>query len=206
MTTPSITSQTPVVPANDEQIGALKGLLDPILRRMSKPQAQAVFEAGGNLQERFGLVINQMVALLTNTFLVLINYGRNLADMIKAGNYRYVNENITEKNFPFTRKGEVSTEIVLVHFDREMESDVVLVELDKLGLRAAILPESLAFGETHPEEQRKFPIICLGSLWTSADGDRRVPYLDGWGGGRELNLDFFEDRWDGRCRFAAVRK
>lgn len=35
-----------------------------------------------------------------NTYPISVNYTRTLADMIKAGKYDWVNNKITEKNFP----------------------------------------------------------------------------------------------------------
>lgn len=43
------------------------------------------------------------------------------------------------------------------------------------------------------------------SIWTNRDGNRNVPYLDNWNGKRKLNLNWFENRWNDNCRFAAVR-
>ena len=103
-------------------------------------------------------------------------------------------------------EGKVDLEIVLVHFNRDISSEDALKEMDALGLRPAKIEEPLAFGETHPDIQREFPIIALGSVWRGRNGDRGVPFLVGWGGRRGLRLDWFEVGWIGRCRFAAVRK
>lgn len=206
MTQRAITSEAPVEMARDEQIGQVKGLLDPILRKLTKSQIQSIIHAGGQLQDGVRTLVQGLVAKLTNTYLVTVDYAKSLPDMIKAGNYGYANKNINAKNFSITGDGKADVELVLVHFGRDIESDNVLAELDKLGLRPAILPELLAFGETHPEVQREFPIIALGSVWAGRVGLRRVPYLDGWSGRRGLSLDWFGDGWHGRCRFAAVRK
>ena len=80
-------------------------------------------------------------------------------------------------------------------------------ELDTLGLSPANLPELLAFGETHPEVQRQFTIIALGSVWQRSIGCRYVPCLDGSGdGGRLLCLGRVEVDWSDYCGFATVRK
>lgn len=206
MTQTAITSEAPVEMARDEQIGQVKGLLDPILRKLTKSQIQTIIHAGGQLQDSVRTVVQDLVAKLTNTYLVTVDYAKSLPDMIKAGNYGYANEDITDKNFPTQGKGAVDLEIVLVYFGKDMDSNDVLSELDKLGFRAAILPELLAFGETHPEVQREFPIIALGSFWADRDGNRFVPCLGRWRGKRGLGLSWFESRWSGYCRFAAVRK
>jgi hypothetical protein len=96
--------------------------------------------------------------------------------------------------------------VELVHFGRDMESESVLKEFEARGLRAATLPELLAFGATYPEKQCEFPVVALGSVWRSRGGHRYVPYLSGDGSERELHLDWSGNRWDDYCRFAAVRK
>lgn len=200
-----ITSEAPAV--SGSKIGHLNDLFTVVLRRLLKDdtQAQALIEAGGTLQDRIGAVVSELLGKLTNTYHVTVDYAKSLPDMIKAGNYGYANEDITPKKFPIQGEGKVDLEIVLVHFGKDIESDDVLAELDKLGLRAAVLPELLAFGETHPEVQREFPIIALGSF-ANESGNRRVPYLDDWLGRRKLDLCWFVSRWHDRCRFAAVRK
>jgi len=75
-----------------------------------------------------------------------------------------VNADINARNFPSTRSGQAALEIVLVPFENRMKSEHVLQELDKEGLRAAALPEFLAFGAKYPDVQRKFSIAGLGSV------------------------------------------
>lgn len=125
--------------------------------------------------------------------------------MIAAGNYDHRNSHITAENFPITGNGQVTTEIVLVHFNRDIESDDAVKEQEQMGLRPATLPELLAFGAKYPDVQREFPIVALGSSWVDPFGDRHVPSLDRWDDERELYLDYYDDGWDGDCRFLAVR-
>jgi hypothetical protein len=82
----------------------------------------------------------------------------------------------------------------------------VLKEFEARGLRAATLPELLAFGATYPEKQREFPIVALRSVWQNRDGLRCVPCLDRDGSKRMLGLRWLGRRWLDDCRFAAVRK
>lgn len=188
---------------SEKKLGRLLDLLKPVLRKRLKTQeqGQALIEAPSYV-DRFDQLITELVGKLTNTYMVTVDYARSLEAMIKAGNYGYVNEDITPKNFPITGKGKVDLEVVLVSFNIK---ESALKELDELGLRAATLPELLAFGEMHSEVQRAFPIIALGSI-ANVGGNRHVPSLDGWGGERELRLSWFGSRWFGHCRFAAVRK
>lgn len=93
-----------------------------------------------------------------------------------------------------------------MHFNRNIESDTALAELDKMGLRPATLPELLAFGAKYPDKQREFPIVALGSVWRDLCGDRVVAYLGCDSSKRDLYLDRLVYRWSAPFRFAAVRK
>lgn len=148
--------------------------------------------------------------LAENCYKVLVDYGQTLQQMIANGKYDYANSDITASNFPPPAGGQGSGQqnvvVELVHFGRDMESEAVLKEFEARGLRAATLPELLAFGATYPEKQREFPIIALGSVWQDRYGNRSVPCLLRWGASRELDLLWDDDWWFGHCRFAAVRK
>lgn len=133
-----------------------------------------------------------------------VKYGE-VNKQIKAGKYDWANDSINAKNFPTAKTGVAQLEAVLVHFDRYMESNQVIEELDKLGLRAGDLDELLAFGITYPNKQREFPIVALGSV-VQLDGSRCVPYLVYWHGKRRLDLAYWGGRWRGNYRFLAVRK
>jgi hypothetical protein len=155
-----------------------------------------------------------------NSFPVTVNYGLTVEKLVNAGKYDWLNSDINAKNFPSDRKDTAEVAIELVHFGRSMESDEVLEELDKQGLRPATLAELLAFGAKYPEKQREFPIVALGSVWRyrsgarsvaclcsdTDDGSRDVAYLCGGTDGRYLNLNWLESRWTAHYRFAAVRK
>lgn len=139
-------------------------------------------------------------------YFVTVHYDQSVRNAIAAGHYDWENDNITGKNFPSKRAGTADKEIILVKFDDAMDSDAVLSELDKQGLRAAELPEILAFGEQYPDVQREFPIVALASVWRRPDGYRCVPCLVRSAGRRDLDLRWFDGRWRSVYRFAAVRK
>ncbi len=140
----------------------------------------------------------------SNVFTLTVNYDLSIEDA--AGNYDWVNDNITNRNFPLTRRGTETIEAHLVHFGRVMTSDEVLDELDKQGLRSATIEELLAFGADHPELQRQFPIIALGSVWVDPGGGRCVPVLWSFGRRRSVGLSWLGYEWLSRYRFAAVSK
>jgi hypothetical protein len=154
-----------------------------------------------------------LVALLKpRTFDLSVDYSRSLAEVIAAGNYNYVNDNITEENFP-TDKGDPQwgadgrvVEAVLLHPDRLTESDEVLGELGRMGLRPGTMFELAHFGEQHPEARCQFSVVALGSVWTDPDGDPAVGYLGEGAGWRDLDLGWCGFRWGVDCRFLAFHK
>jgi hypothetical protein len=123
----------------------------------------------------------------------------------------YVHPDYKGKWFdPIVRCKGVSTEnrevaFEYVHMNRDASTDEVLAEMDRKGLRPALYEELLGFAEKYPDEQRKYPIVALGSE-TGVHGIRCVAYL--WRGdhGRNLCLGWVDDDWDDRDRFLAVRK
>lgn len=138
-----------------------------------------------------------------------VDYARSVKDGVKAGRYDWKNDDITDDHFPHDRKrGTVATEVILVHFGRNMSSDAVEAALDRLGLKSADLPTLLALGsnEATRDLQRGFPIVALGSEWQDPDGGRNVPYLDWYRDKRHLDLDWRDDDWLVNYRFAALRK
>ncbi len=92
-----------------------------------------------------------------------------------------------------------------VHLERHVSNDAALAEIDKRGLRPCLPEELIAFGDAYPKEQRKFPIVALGS-GAGVDGDRRVACLWDGGNGRGLRLVSVGDGWSVLCRVLAVRK
>jgi hypothetical protein len=134
-----------------------------------------------------------------------VNYDQTIEELIKKGKYDWVNSDITENNFPDYIGGQIKLEAELVKFDKYMESDDILMELDKQGLRPATLKELLSFGIQYPDEKKEEPIVALGSV-VDLSGYRLVPVLFRWHGERGLGLRFWGGGWHGRCRFLAFRK
>jgi hypothetical protein len=148
-------------------------------------------------------VAESMLAGEPNSFRVTVNYDLSVEEMIRAGKYDRASSEINSQNFPAEKKGVSDLLIHLVRFDGFMESEEVLRELDKQGLRPATLPELLALGAQHPYLQRRFPIVALGLVW---HGGRVVACLWGDARNRGLGYDWLGIRWDGLHRFAAVPK
>lgn len=138
------------------------------------------------------------------TYLVLVDYTMRFAKMIRAGNYDWVNDNITAKNFPIIGSGQEGIALRIVHFNRDISTKKALTELDKRNLRPATLAELLAFGAKYPEFQRKFPITALGSVSTRLKGFRFVACLREEIGKRVLSLCDHDSDFRGGARFLAV--
>ncbi len=139
-------------------------------------------------------------------FPVSIDYGQSLADMIKAGKYDWKNDDITEKRFPLKGEGVVERTLSLVHFNRIISSDDAMHDMMSENLKEpATIEDLLAFGAKYPKEQRKYPIIALGSS-AGVHGHLDVPSLGGLGSKRDLRLIWFDYEWAEDCRFLARNK
>lgn len=150
--------------------------------------------------------------LCETCFKVAVNYGQSLKEMVADGKYEYANSDINADNFPPPVGGLVGQRniiIELIHFGQDMKSEEVLKEFEARGVRAATLPELLAFGVAYPEKQAEFQIIALGSVWQNRNGRQYqyVPYLGMWRDKRRLDMGWFISRWSSSIfQFAAVHK
>ena len=148
----------------------------------------------------------KLLGLSPKTLRIVVDYSLLLEQMIAAGKYDWSNSDITAKRFPLKGSGKVELEPKLFYFGQDMSSEKVIAEMDKEGFRPCTIEELLAIGEQHPELQRKFPLVALGSV-AKIGGDRRsVACLDRVGSGRRLDLLWFGGGWTDVCRFPAVRK
>lgn len=116
-----------------------------------------------------------------------------------------IRKNPTEHLVPVP-SGEMEQRITLVHLNRYAKTEEVLAEMEKLNLRPTTSHETLAFAKAHPDVQRKFPLIGLGSVWVASRRRRSVLYLYRGSALRDLRLYWFDRGWGGYCRFLAVRK
>ena len=126
-------------------------------------------------------------------------------DRITRGNYGWRNSDLTEKKFLVTADQVGEWEWKLFHFNRSISSEEAIRLMKEDGYDAGQIGHILTFGEINPEEQRKYPIIGLGSV-AEVGLSRGVPGL--WSGGvrRRLGLGWFDGDWDDRCRFLGVRR
>ncbi len=194
-------------------LGSLASKLTKALRKkgVSNEQIHELVkdgEAPDALIEKIASVLAETIQDAANLFCVTVDYSMTIEQMIAAGRYDWQNNDVNDKHFPIPPSKRVRQEVAikLVQFDSNMESEEVLRELDKMGLRPAELPELLAFGAAYPEKQREFPIVALGSVWHDWDGDRGVACLYRDADKRNLDLDWWSGGWGSGGRFAAVSK
>ena len=165
---------------------------------LATPEGEAVLEqvAGTIVGRRFQVFKAEVVVDCT----------KSLAEMIEAGKYDLVNEDVTDAYFSVAGSGQEEVEITLFHFNQMVYSEYAIAEMRKAGYRPATIGELLAFGAAYPELQKQFPITALGSGLRYPKGEFWVPLLQCGGNGRGLNLYWFGCNWDKTWRFAAVRK
>lgn len=166
--------------------------------------AQAIIEGGVEIMEK------SREPSYAPGFRAEVIYNQpSYADLKKDFNYVYEGyENAEFK--PIDVCKEVSTEtreieFELVHLDKRLDTDAILAELDRQGLRPALYEELLALAKQYPDERRNYPIAAFGSVCRDDADYLYLPYLDG---GRNLLMGCFggPDPWTASCRFLAVRK
>ncbi|MFA6551472.1 MAG: hypothetical protein WCV41_03025 [Patescibacteria group bacterium] len=149
---------------------------------------------------------NKFVTAPQNIFNLVIKSGRATEEVISAGKYDWVNEYITSQNFPLRLQQDGEVAIELLKFDHNVSSEEVIEEARKRGLERPTYETALFFGEQHPEEQRKHPIVFLHEPWQSPGSRGRVLVLYSSSPGRILDLLWFCSCWDRDYMFAFVRK
>ncbi len=152
-----------------------------------------------------------------NCYHISIDYNLSLEAMIAAGQYDFVNPDITQVHFPIHAPWaygcsipshmRIDTIAGLVHYGYVMGTQDILTDLGSRNLRPAALPELLALGAEYPALQRECAIVALGSAWDQGSNVRTFPYLSTsyTGGGLYLRyrIDDMLDVWDS-CWFFAV--
>jgi hypothetical protein len=201
----AMSTKSQVVSWMGVSLGLVQGLLEEVqqlgggdedIRKLVKPEGRV-------LLAKFAQMV---VGVVCQTFKVMIDYSRDLSQMVAAGNYNWANSDITADHFPVNGVGRQEREVTLFHFNHDISSDDVIKEMGSAGYRPATIEELLAFGELHPELQRQFPIIAIGSVWVDSDGYRCVPGLWSDSDGRRLDVNDFDGWWGHDCRFLAVCK
>lgn len=129
--------------------------------------------------------------------------------MLAAGRYDWKNDDITARSFLISEgTGEVEFEARYFHFCLgDTHAERVVKTIKQAHWMPAKIEHLLAHGATNPEEQRKFPVVALGSVQMLL-GARFVPYLSRHESTRYLGYLRMsaQSTWHARCRFLAVRE
>jgi hypothetical protein len=116
-----------------------------------------------------------------------------------------VSPNITAGKFPVEGTGTKKFRTKLFHFGRDISSEDAAAAMKAEHFTPATHVHGLAFGTAFPEEQRKYPIACLGSS-AQVYGNRDVVDLGRDGDGRDLDLRDWYGAWFGHWRFLGVQE
>ena len=130
-----------------------------------------------------------------------------LARLISACHFRWVDGNITEAHLP--RPAEIVTDLsqyVEVCLGRRASSEAALAHMEAHDLRRANFWEYLLWLAAHPRAGIDYWLVCLVGLAYPHGGHRCVPCAHPDGDGRDLDLVRFGGGWYESDRFLAVRK
>ncbi|MFA5935146.1 MAG: hypothetical protein WC827_04665 [Candidatus Paceibacterota bacterium] len=151
-------------------------------------------------------ITTKVISYIVAVFTAMVDETVSVEDAVKTGKFDWSNDNITSANFPKITGGQkADKEVTIFHFNKTMTSEAVIAEMDKAGYKPANIWALIGLAVKEPDLQRKFPIVALGSV-CELGGYRRVPYLYEGSSERNLGLLYFDDGWDDRYRFLAVRK
>lgn len=123
--------------------------------------------------------------------------------LIDQGDFSWIDQRVTEENFPLGSYVRAEREMLIVHCDRFIESDEVLNLLKENKLRSADVEDLLTFTATFPAYE--FPLVLLGSRWFDWDeGMLYVLFPRQTCCGRHLGLAPYAYPWPPICRFLAA--
>src|SRR6266446_4765052 len=91
-------------------------------------------------------------------FVVTIDCGQSLDEMIKVGGYDEISEAVRLVTFPWKRKGIREVELTLVQFAYPLAPGEAKKLMAGRGYRPAYVEELLALGREQPDLQRRNPI------------------------------------------------
>jgi|ERR1039458_2114311 hypothetical protein len=151
------------------------------------------------------------------SFPVTIDFNLPLDDMIRAGNYDWINFIPEETGQPGeARDGMQKVSIEFLTFHKNCEFTTMLEKIENQGFRPASLPEFLAIGAQYPQLQEKFWITSLTAVekrqfvnFTAEmeiRDDRLIPCLTAIDGKRMLVWAPFDGKYRPGFLFACVRK
>jgi hypothetical protein len=125
--------------------------------------------------------------------------------MIGAGRYDWVPPYITAKRFPVEGTGVRRFRPKLFLFGPGIFLKYAVTAVEDNKFKPGGHLHCFAYGAVCPDEQRKYPIACLGSS-AQVLGSRYVMYLDRCGAKGGLFLYDWGGRWIGSWHFLGVQE
>lgn len=170
--------------------------------------ASLIAKAGGRdqvLRILSGEVEVQLLSPAPAERFVTVAAGIDFEERVARGNYGWRNGDLTEERFPVTEDQCGAREQKLFHFNRSLSSDQAIQEIREAGYEPGRIGDILVFGEVFQAEQRRHPIIGLGSA-VMVDRSLSVPALWFDGDRRTLDLIWYDGDWHRNYRFLGVRR
>ena len=140
--------------------------------------------------------IEKMAAALSGIDLKPSNYEidiptNNFEELIKLGNYSKIDNKIIKENFVFPELTKNKVNLEIMDYNKPTTLKTMQEERQKLesqGFRGANIYEILTFGIQHPEVQREFPILAMGSKTERVMGYKGILSLQQTNGERHLSI------------------
>lgn len=141
----------------------------------------------------------------TKLYSLFVDYVEDIE--ILTHKYRSCDPNINSDNFPTSSslvgKKEKIT-IKVFEYNREMEPDNVIIDMNKKGFRPILAVENLEFGLVFSSLQR--PVLALGSLNKSiSSGNPLFTYLKVNNGDQVVVLGKYEREWPENTLYLGVK-
>lgn len=176
---------------------------------LSTDELDALVEkAGGSdqvLRILSGDVELQLLAAAPAERFVTVPAGLEFDERVRRGDYGWRNGDLTEGRLPVGEDQLGTFEQRLFHFNRSLSSDQAIHEIGEAGYHPGRIGDILVFGERFPDEQRRHPVIGLGSV-VAIEGIASVPALWFDGDRRTLDLIWYDGDWHRNYRFLGVRR
>jgi hypothetical protein len=125
---------------------------------------------------------------------------KSLKQHIEDYKFDYVNDLITEANFPKPEK--LRTDFKIFHFNRSISTEEVISEMKKQSYVPANIYEMLEYSNWNGTDW----VVALGSVCLDGGRDQCAPGLDRWDRKRMFRLFLLAGVWYDFYRFPAVRE
>ncbi|MFW5853568.1 MAG: hypothetical protein ACOCU8_03030 [Patescibacteria group bacterium] len=137
-------------------------------------------------------------------FWLEVDHRLSLKQMLIIADLDWVDEKINEEFFSFSKSFYGEQGVELIHFNREIATTEVEMEIKHRGCRSATLPEFLSFISIYRNIQKDFPVVTLGAR-ASINGQTQVPVLL-WGqAGRVVGLTNIDKIWSDNIHFLTCK-